>query len=282
MLIPDFLHYDGWLAGLRFSRKLRTVFGFRVRGGKRCAGKCSITTTSRVSASSTAATASAMPSSAAICGGWCRSAKARVVEFQIDGASAREIFIIRSDMRASAPAQFGRDAVAAEPESTGLWSYFVRTLTSNYANFRGRARRKEYWGYVLFYAILLMIVVRNWHRLRQRGRQSGRRGDPDRNDRRGRPVPPGDLHSRPRADRPPPARHRLVRLVLSADPGTLCRQPDHLRVHAHPVAEARQQMGTGALRRQGLASARQPVAVSLSGVKRKKIFWSWRSAPSLS
>ena len=85
--------------------------------------------------------------------------KGTVVEFQIDGASAREIFIIRSDMRASAPAQFGREAVAAEPESTGLWSYFVRTLTSNYANFRGRARRKEYWGYVLFYVILLMIVV---------------------------------------------------------------------------------------------------------------------------
>jgi uncharacterized membrane protein YhaH (DUF805 family)/cold shock CspA family protein len=85
--------------------------------------------------------------------------KGTVVEFQIDGATAREIFIIRSDMRASAPAQFGRDAVAAEPESTGLWSYFVRTLTSNYANFRGRARRKEYWGYVLFLTILMVIAI---------------------------------------------------------------------------------------------------------------------------
>lgn len=85
--------------------------------------------------------------------------KGTVVEFQVDGASAREIFIIRSDMRASAPAQFGRDAVAAEPESTGLWSYFVRTLTSNYANFRGRARRKEYWGYVLFMTILMVIAM---------------------------------------------------------------------------------------------------------------------------
>jgi uncharacterized membrane protein YhaH (DUF805 family)/cold shock CspA family protein len=85
--------------------------------------------------------------------------KGTVVEFQVDGATAREIFIIRSDMRASAPAQFGRDAFAAEREDTGLWSYFVRTLTSNYANFRGRARRKEYWGYVLFLTILLMIVI---------------------------------------------------------------------------------------------------------------------------
>jgi len=84
--------------------------------------------------------------------------KGTVVEFQVDGATAREIFIIRSDTRASAPASFGRDAVVAQPESTGIWSYFVRTLTSNYANFRGRARRKEYWGYVLFYTILLLIV----------------------------------------------------------------------------------------------------------------------------
>jgi uncharacterized membrane protein YhaH (DUF805 family)/cold shock CspA family protein len=85
--------------------------------------------------------------------------KGTVVEFQIDGATAREIFIIRSDLRASAPASFGRDAIVAEPERTGLWSYFVRTLTSNYANFRGRARRKEYWGYVLFYTILLIVVM---------------------------------------------------------------------------------------------------------------------------
>ena len=85
--------------------------------------------------------------------------KGTLVEFQIDGATAREIFIIRSDTRASAPASFGRDAIVAEPEHTGLWSYFTRTLTSNYANFRGRARRKEYWGYVLFYTILLMIVT---------------------------------------------------------------------------------------------------------------------------
>ena len=100
--------------------------------------------------------------------------KGTVVEFQIDGATAREIFIIRSDTRPSAPASFGRDAVVAEPEGTGIWSYFIRTLTSNYANFRGRARRKEYWGYVLFMTILMVIA----HRPRpgQQFRQPGRRG----------------------------------------------------------------------------------------------------------
>jgi uncharacterized membrane protein YhaH (DUF805 family) len=84
--------------------------------------------------------------------------KGTTVEFQIDAASAREIFVVHGVMPGAA-AQFGRDAVAAEPESTGLWSYFVRTLTTNYANFSGRARRKEYWGYVLFFTILMTVVI---------------------------------------------------------------------------------------------------------------------------
>lgn len=86
--------------------------------------------------------------------------KGTQVEFQVDGASAREIFVVQG-VRSSAPpagSQFGRDAVVAEPEPTGLWSYFTRTLTTNYANFRGRARRKEYWGYVLFWTIMVMLL----------------------------------------------------------------------------------------------------------------------------
>jgi len=84
--------------------------------------------------------------------------KGTTVEFQVDAASAREIFVVRGVVPGAA-AQFGRDAIAAEPESTGLWSYFIRGLTTNYANFRGRARRKEYWGYVLFLLIFAAIVI---------------------------------------------------------------------------------------------------------------------------
>ena len=105
-------------------------------------------------------------------------------------------------------------------------------------------------------SILLVIVFGNRHRPRQQCRQSGRparsRPQPSRWP---VPVPAGDLHPGHRADGPPPARYRPVRLVLSAGAGALCRQPDRLRVHAHPIAEARQQMGAGALRRQDLASA---------------------------
>lgn len=83
--------------------------------------------------------------------------KGTQVEFQGDGANAREIFVVQGRASSAVPSQFGREAVVAEPESTGLWSYFTRGLTSNYANFRGRARRKEYWGYYLFWTILLAI-----------------------------------------------------------------------------------------------------------------------------
>ena len=31
-------------------------------------------------------------------------------------------------------------------------------MTRNYANFRGRARRKEYWGFVLFFYLALIAL----------------------------------------------------------------------------------------------------------------------------
>lgn len=61
------------------------------------------------------------------------------------------------------PQHFGRNAdaanVTAEPTaSTGLWSYFWICMTARYATFQGRARRKEYWAFVLF-SILVVIVA---------------------------------------------------------------------------------------------------------------------------
>jgi len=63
----------------------------------------------------------------------------------------------------AASTHFGRNAVAgnataAEPPSTGLWNYFWQCMTARYATFQGRARRKEYWAFVLF-SILALIVA---------------------------------------------------------------------------------------------------------------------------
>jgi uncharacterized membrane protein YhaH (DUF805 family) len=50
------------------------------------------------------------------------------------------------------------NAQGSQGENLGLFGYFVKCL-KNYANFKGRARRKEYWGYTLFYTIIYFISV---------------------------------------------------------------------------------------------------------------------------
>ncbi|WP_026227696.1 DUF805 domain-containing protein [Hoeflea sp. 108] len=109
--------------------------------------------------------------------------KGTEVEFTPSGGQARDVFPIHAPVARSAGPmpqpgrsvpQFGRrgvadsqpapaqavprapryepaysDAAYGEP-STGLWSYFWRAITTNYVNFSGRARRKEYWAFTLF------------------------------------------------------------------------------------------------------------------------------------
>ncbi|MER8830804.1 DUF805 domain-containing protein [Mesorhizobium sp. M0938] len=89
------------------------------------------------------------------------------IEFQPAGGRARDVFSIQTASSPAAPSQageapwapqrFGR--FAENGPATSLWSYFWRGLTENYFNFAGRARRKEYWGYLLFWTIALIVVV---------------------------------------------------------------------------------------------------------------------------
>jgi uncharacterized membrane protein YhaH (DUF805 family)/cold shock CspA family protein len=58
-----------------------------------------------------------------------------------------------------APQHFGRNGVGQERASTSLWSYFWAAITTNYANFHGRARRKEYWGFALFYTLGMILLT---------------------------------------------------------------------------------------------------------------------------
>jgi uncharacterized membrane protein YhaH (DUF805 family)/cold shock CspA family protein len=100
--------------------------------------------------------------------------KGTQIEFRESGGQARDIFSVGSETPATAskvatamaPAtaaaphrqHFGRFAVSDPPVSTGLWSYFWEGITRNYVNFRGRARRKEYWGYALFFLLGLIAL----------------------------------------------------------------------------------------------------------------------------
>ena len=93
--------------------------------------------------------------------------KGVAVEFRESGGQARDVFSIRAQAAIPAagvlphaqPRHFGRQATVAAPTDTGMWGYFRNGLTVNYANFRGRARRKEYWSYCLFWTIAFIVVA---------------------------------------------------------------------------------------------------------------------------
>ncbi|MGO9986926.1 MAG: DUF805 domain-containing protein [Rhodomicrobium sp.] len=44
-------------------------------------------------------------------------------------------------------------------EKLSMWEYFTRAIGKKYATFSGRARRKEYWSFVLFYLLALSLIV---------------------------------------------------------------------------------------------------------------------------
>jgi len=113
------------------------------------------------------------------------SARGTAVEFRENGTQARDVFLAGSAGAAPEPRvrsssvpsvavtpaspsvtsqNFGRNAAAGgtpviQPTpSMGLWAYFWNCMTADYATFRGRARRKEYWGFVLFSTLALILL----------------------------------------------------------------------------------------------------------------------------
>ena len=78
------------------------------------------------------------------------------VEFKIQGDRARHVLADRpapGPDRSPSPAP----AAAAAPD-LGLFAYFLRAYTSDYLNFRGRARRKEVWAFVLFTVLFSLVL----------------------------------------------------------------------------------------------------------------------------
>ena len=48
---------------------------------------------------------------------------------------------------------------APQGENLSLWGYFVRCITKKYSDFSGRARRKEWWSYILFQLFIFIVPV---------------------------------------------------------------------------------------------------------------------------
>ncbi|MFN7165190.1 MAG: DUF805 domain-containing protein [Hyphomonas sp.] len=79
------------------------------------------------------------------------------VDFIGLGEDARDIYPLASPR--SPPPNINTDAAytpAVAAKSEGMFRYFVRALSKNYFQFYGRARRAEYWGFILF-CILTLI-----------------------------------------------------------------------------------------------------------------------------
>lgn len=93
------------------------------------------------------------------------------VGFGLEGDRARAVTVEGRGAPAApppvpGPAATARAAATSVPEirpaaavpapvdpGAGLFGYFRRAVTSGYADFRGRARRKEYWGFVLYFLV---------------------------------------------------------------------------------------------------------------------------------
>ena len=44
------------------------------------------------------------------------------------------------------------------PENLSMWRYFLRSISSRYVQFKGRATRKDYWSFVMFYYLSLFVA----------------------------------------------------------------------------------------------------------------------------
>ncbi len=83
-------------------------------------------------------------------------ARGTAVEFEPDDGAAHDIAVsTTSPVSAERPAQSGR--MVADQPALGLWAYFRRALIADYANFNGRARRKEFWAF--HFGLIILLVA---------------------------------------------------------------------------------------------------------------------------
>jgi cold shock CspA family protein len=206
-----------------------------------------------------------------------RIAKGLRIDFRTEDDRARDIFLATGD--GAAPARAAQPQARSVPEmpatatatapppaapplatagerpdtALGVAGYFARAVTSDFANFRGRARRKEYWSFVL--VVFLAYVAVAAVGLPVDAILGNRRRGADRHRHTGGTRDAGRDRSRPRRDRAPPPRHRAVGLAGASGAAALCGQPDHARLRPDAVEAAGKPLGARAGRRLSRAQA---------------------------
>lgn len=76
----------------------------------------------------------------------------QTVDFVPEGGRAGQIVILAPRPAAMVPTAF-------DAERLSLWRYFARCCTRKYIDGNGRARRKEYWGFVLFWVLFVLAPL---------------------------------------------------------------------------------------------------------------------------
>ncbi|MBX3529495.1 MAG: DUF805 domain-containing protein [Rhizobiaceae bacterium] len=82
----------------------------------------------------------------------------RVLERQAAAPSAGSVPSVSGSLAEVDGAGFQGD-MQDDGDGLGLFAYFRRCVTTNYAGFSGRARRKEFWAFALFSVIVVTIIA---------------------------------------------------------------------------------------------------------------------------
>jgi uncharacterized membrane protein YhaH (DUF805 family)/cold shock CspA family protein len=80
-----------------------------------------------------------------------------LVEFRADDGAAHDIVAATAPGRDPSQRTV-RSAESRPAQSMGLWAYFGRALVDDYRNFTGRARRKEFWAFCLFWTVMFVTL----------------------------------------------------------------------------------------------------------------------------
>lgn len=81
------------------------------------------------------------------------------VDFIALGEEARDIYVLEAPAPAPAEPPPVPSAPATQARRDSLFKYFLRAISKNYFKFSGRARRAEYWGFVLFQVSALFLLL---------------------------------------------------------------------------------------------------------------------------
>jgi uncharacterized membrane protein YhaH (DUF805 family) len=83
------------------------------------------------------------------------------IAFRADGDHARDIAVTARGAQAAGAieARAAPEPLAGSPRRHSMFGYFLRAITSRYADFRGRARRKEFWSFACLYVVLVVAAT---------------------------------------------------------------------------------------------------------------------------